>query len=223
MLNSIAIIPDGNRRYAKLHDKSLKEVYSKSVDKFQEMIDWCKEADIKTLSIWGFSTENWTRSQTEIKQLLELFEEKSENIIQTKSPEKDGVRMKVIGDVKRLPKRLQKLTKEVEEKTKNNKDLTVNLLINYGGRAEIIHAVNQIVTGKKKKISEKDFKKYLWLNEEPDLIIRTSGEMRLSGLLPFQSTYSELYFSKKYFPEFTKRDFLKAIEEFNQRKRRFGK
>ena len=113
--------------------------------------------------------------------------------------------------------------REIEEKTKKNVELNLNILLNYGGRKEIIQAVNQILSEGKKNINENRFKKYLWLSDEPDIIIRTSGEQRLSGLLPFQSVYSELYFEPKYFPEIQKKDFLKMIKTIEKRERRFGK
>ncbi len=129
----------------------------------------------------------------------------------------------MIGNIKQFPENLQKLFREIEEKTRKNNKFNFNILLNYGGREEIIQAVNQILSKGKKKINEKDFKENLWLQDEPELIIRTSGEQRLSGLLPFQSVYSELCFEPKCFPEIEKKDFLKIIKNFEKRKRRFGK
>jgi undecaprenyl diphosphate synthase len=223
MLRSVAIIPDGNRRYCKKKGISLEEGYRKSINKIFDIVKWCKEFNIKTLIIWGFSTENWKRDNIEKKILFELFENKAKEVLSDKRIKKEEIKIKVIGDTKKFSRKLQKLFHEVEEITKENKKIVLNILLNYGGKKEILNSINKILSSGKKKISEKDYKKYLWIKDEPDLIIRTSGEMRLSGFLPFQSTYSELYFEKKYFPELTKKDFKKIIENFNKRKRRFGK
>ena len=223
MLNSIAIIPDGNRRYAKDKGLSLREVYSKSTDKILDLVRWSKEENIKILTIWGFSTENWNRSEKEVRLVFELFGEKMIQALSSKELYEEGAKIRIIGNLSEMPKKVRELAKKLEEETKNNKKINLNILINYGGRSDILQAVNKILSEKKKKVDESEFMKRLIVDEEPDLIIRTSGEMRTSGLLAFQSTYSELYFTKKYFPEFTKRDFLKAVEEFNRRKRRFGK
>ncbi|MGC9310935.1 MAG: polyprenyl diphosphate synthase [Candidatus Aenigmatarchaeota archaeon] len=227
MIKHVAIIPDGNRRYAKAHGLSISEVYGNAIEKGLEIARWCREEKIDTLTAWGFSTENWKRSKSEIGTLFQLFEEKAKNLLESAEAaeeiQKAGLRVRIIGDRTKLPKPLQALAAEIEKKTAKNKLRTLNILINYGGREEILGAVNRILSDGKKRVSEKEFSKYLLLDSEPDLIIRTSGEMRLSGLLPFQSTYSELYFSKKFFPEFEKADFVEAIEEFKRRKRRFGK
>ncbi len=221
MLKHLAIIPDGNRRYAKKSKLSIEKVYSKAMNKVLDIIDWCKESEVKTLTIWGFSTENWKRSGIEKKILFKLFEEKGKEILSDKKINRE--RVKVIGNIKQFPENLQKLFREIEEKTRKNNKFNLNILLNYGGREEIIQAVNQILSKGKKRINEKDFKKNLWLQDEPELIIRTSGEQRLSGLLPFQSVYSELCFEPKCFPEIEKKDFLKIIKNFEKRKRRFGK
>ncbi|HDI06428.1 MAG TPA: di-trans,poly-cis-decaprenylcistransferase [Candidatus Aenigmarchaeota archaeon] len=223
MLNHIAIIPDGNRRYAKKMGLSIDVVYNRAMDKIYEIVEWCKELKIKTLTVWGFSTENWRRPKLEKKILFMLFEKKGKEILLDKRIDKEGIKIKIIGNTKQFSKKLQKLFRDIEEKTKKNVKLNLNILLNYGGRKEIIQAVNQILSEGKKNINENRFKKYLWLSDEPDIIIRTSGEQRLSGLLPFQSVYSELYFEPKYFPEIQKKDFLKMIKTIEKRERRFGK
>jgi len=223
MLNHIAIIPDGNRRYAKKMGLSIEVVYNRAMDKIYEIVGWCKELKIKTLTVWGFSTENWRRPKLEKKILFMLFEKKGKEILLDKRIDKEGIKIKIIGNTKQFSKKLQKLFRDIEEKTKKNVKLNLNILLNYGGRKEIIQAVNQILSEGKKNINENRFKKYLWLSDEPDIIIRTSGEQRLSGLLPFQSVYSELYFEPKYFPEIQKKDFLKMIKTIEKRERRFGK
>jgi len=223
MLKHLAIIPDGNRRYAKKQGLSLEEVYRRSIDKIFNIVEWCKEFNIKTLSLWGFSTENWKRDAAERKILFKLFEEKARQILEDERIKKEGIKINILGDIERFPKKLRELFWKVEKETEKNKKFILNILLNYGGRKEIIAAVNKILSERKKKISEKGFKRYLWLKDEPDLIIRTSGEMRLSGFLPFQAAYSELFFEKKYFPELAKKDFKKIIANFSKRERRFGK
>ena len=223
MLKHLAIIPDGNRRYAKKSKLPIKKVYKEAIDKVFEIVKWCKESRIKTLTVWGFSTENWRRSEIEKMILFILFEEKGKEFLIDKRFTNEEIKVKIIGNTKQFSKNLQKLFKDIEEKTKNNKKINLNVLLNYGGRDEIIRAVNQILSKNKKKITEAYFKKYLWLQDEPDLVVRTSGEQRLSGFLTFQSIYSEIYFEPKYFPEITKKDFLCIIKEFKKRRRRFGK
>lgn len=223
MLRHLAIIPDGNRRYAKKSKIQIKDTYESSIEKIFDIVKWCVDAKISILTIWGFSTENWKRSNLEKKVLFRLFEKKAKELLLDKRFATEGIQIKIIGDKKQFSKKLQNLFCEIEEKTSNNKTLKLNILLNYGGRKEILSAINNLLKEGKKKIDEKTFKKYLWLSEEPDLIIRTSGEYRLSGLLPFQSVYSELYFEPKYFPEFEKKDFNKAIRSFNTKSRRFGK
>ncbi len=223
MLASIGIIPDGNRRYCKKKDIDLDEGYSKSIDKVFKIIEWCKEFKIKSLTIWGFSTENWGRSKVERKILFKLFGEKAKEILEDNLAKKEGVKIRVFGNKDKLPKNLKKIFDKVERETRKNNKFYLNILLNYGGRKEIISAVNKILKKNKKSINEKSFEKELWIQENPDLIIRTSGEMRLSGFLSFQGAYSELYFTKKYFPELTKKDFKNIIENYKKRERRFGK
>jgi len=222
MLKHLAIIPDGNRRYAKKNKLKLNKVYMISINKIFEIMEWCKEEKIKILSLWGFSTENWKRNKLEREILFKLFEEKAKQVLEDERINREEIKINIIGQIEKFPQKLQKLFKDVEKKTKKNKKFVLNILLNYGGRKEIIFAINKILGEGKKKISEKEFKKYLLIKDEPDLIVRTGGELRLSGFLPFQSIYSELYFTKKYFPELTKKDFKKIVKDFNKRERRFG-
>lgn len=222
-ITHLAIIPDGNRRYAKKYKISLEQAYDKSINKVFEITKWCKESNIKTLTIWGFSTENWNRSLTERRILFKLFEIRSKKFMKEFQKNNQNIKINIIGELFKFPKSLQELFLKVQEKSKSNKEFQLNLLLNYGGRKELLSAINQLLKDGIKKINEEDFKKYLWIREEPELIIRTSGETRLSGLLPFQSVYSELFFEKKLFPEFQKDDFLNAIKDFKLREKRFGR
>ena len=223
MLRSIAIIPDGNRRYCKKKRISLEEGYKKSIDKIFRIVKWCKEMKIKSLIIWGFSTENWKRNKLEREVLFKLFEEKAKQVLDDERIDKEKIKIRILGETNKFSKRLRDLFERIEQKTKKYGRFNLNILLSYGGRREIVEAVNKIISKGRKKITEKEFKKYLWVQENPDLIIRTGGELRLSGFIPFQSTYSELFFTRKYFPEFTKTDFEKVIENYKKRQRRFGR
>ncbi len=222
-LTFLAIIPDGNRRYAKKHNLSYEEAYKKGIRKVFDVCNWCIEKGIKHLAIWGFSTENWNRSKIERKLLFNLFREAIDKALENKDLDKKKIRVVFAGDISKFPLWLRNKLNSLVERTKKFSTFKLTICLNYGGRAEILNAINKLIQQKRKRINENIFKKSLWIEEEPDLIIRTSGEQRLSGFLPFQSVYSELYFCKKLWPEFSKRDFEKAIEDFNRRQRRFGR
>jgi len=187
----------------------LEKVYEKSIDKILKIIEWCEEENIKVLTVYGFSLENWKRSVSERKILFDIFKKKSKQFLNRKL--KKEIKIKFIGQIYKFPNSLRYLLQNIEKQTERIKDFELNILLNYSGKREIISAVNQVLRKKKSKISEEEFKNYLWLKKEPDLVIRTSGEQRLSGFLPFQSSYSKLYFEKKLFPEFEKEDFLRII------------
>jgi undecaprenyl diphosphate synthase len=222
----LGIIMDGNRRWAKEKGLPLLEGHRKGFEKFKEAAKWCKKKGVKILTVFAFSTENWKRSKQEIKYLMNLLrlalsKKEVENL------NKEGARLQIIGQKERFPKEIQKLISEAEEKTKNNKEVILNLTLSYGGRAEILEAVKNIVRKKisPEKIDEKLFGENLWIKgvPDPDLIIRTSGEQRLSGFLIWQAAYSELYFHEKYWPEFSEKDLDQIFAEFSRRQRRFGK
>ncbi len=220
----LGIIMDGNRRWAREQGLTKLEGHKKGYDKVKEVTDWCLEAGLKVLTVWAFSTENWTRSQEEVNYLMELL-----YLAVTRDAEdfyNKGVRVKIIGQKERLSRKLQKAISEIEAKTKENDKLLLQVAISYGGRAEIIEAIRKLAASgvKLEQVTKDQFEKYLWTagTPDPDFIIRTSGEIRLSGFLIWQGVYSELYFPKVYWPAFSKQDFVKALEEFGKRKRRFG-
>ena len=224
----IAIIPDGNRRWAKKHGKSLLEAYEKGIKKLGDVARWAHEVNVKTLTLWGFSTENFKRSKEEKEILWHLFEKFLKEGIRRYHEEHrkefDEVKVNFLGRLYLFPESIQKLMKEVMRLTENNKPYTVNFLMAYGGRAEIVDAVNEIVKKGIKEVDEENFSNFLYTKgqKDPDLIIRTGGEKRLSGLLPWQSVSSELYFCEKLWPDFTKKDFEDAIKDYKRRKRKFG-
>jgi undecaprenyl diphosphate synthase len=222
----LGIIMDGNRRWAREKGLPLLEGHRKGFEKFKEAARWCKKKGVKILTVFAFSAENWSRSKQEVSYLigllkLALSKKEVENL------NKDGARLQIIGQKERFSKDIQKLMAEAEEKTKNNKEVIFNLALSYGGRAEILEAVKNIVRKKVSpdKINEKLFSQNLWTKgmPDPDLIIRTSGEERLSGFLIWQAAYSELYFHEKYWPEFSEKDLDQVFAEFSRRQRRFGK
>lgn len=225
----IAIIPDGNRRWAELHGKSIEEAYDIGIRKFGDLAKWAKNSGVKTFTAWGFSTENMKRGEEEKKIIWKHFAYfLKEGIKKFKTEKRDEfsqVKVNFLGRIDLLPKEVSMLMKEAMELTKNNKPYTVNLMIMYGGKAEIVDAVNKAIASGKTHITEEDISTNLYTSgqKDPDLIIRTSGEQRTSGLMPWQTCYSELIFLDKLWPDVTEKDFENCIEEFKKRKRRFGK
>ncbi len=183
---------------------------------------------VKTISVWALSSDNISgRSASELNTLSRLFIRASKDPQILALLEKNGTRVRVVGNMGLLPKKLRDSLNRLEARTKGYKDFSINILVGYGGREDIMHAVRKILAekGSSLRLNYETIKRNLLTAILPDvdLIIRTSGEMRLSGLLPWQGSYSELYFSKKYWPSFTREDLTKAITTFSKRKRRFGK
>jgi len=222
----LGIIIDGNRRWAKEKGLPAFEGHRRGLDNVQKVGEWCRKKGVKILTIFAFSTENWNRVKREVNYLMRLFA-LALNGKYIKELQEKNIKLQVIGQKERLPKFLQTKIKKAEELTKNNKEGILNLAISYGGRPEIVQAVKNII--KKKispdKITENLINQNLWTTglPYPDLIIRTGGEQRLSNFLTWQSAYSELYFTKKYWPEFTEKDLDKALLDFSRRQRRFGR
>lgn len=220
----VAIIPDGNRRWAKRKRIPIKLVYQISGDyqRAKKNAEEAKRLGIKYFSIWTFSTENWRRNKEEIRYTFETINKFLDSMMQ--NAEKDKTRFKWLGRKDRISKETLRKLNNLEAKTKKYKGFTLVFCIDYGGRDEIIRSVNKAVKNRK-TVSEKSFKNLLDTKDipDPDLIIRTGGEKRLSGLMPFQATYSELYFTDKFFPDFNAKDLKEAVEEFTNRKRNFGK
>lgn len=221
----LAIIPDGNRRFGKKYGLPIVLAYEKGVEKLREVLNWSKELGIKILTVWGFSTENFGRSSYEKKAFFSLLERKAREILNSGELQTNGIKVRFIGRIERFPKGLRKMLKAIERKTKCCNGMQVNVALGYGGRQEIVDACNKILKLGLKRVDEQTFAKYLYLNDipDPDLVIRTSGEQRLSGFLPWHIAYSELVFLPCLWPELTKRDFLAAIQEFSRRERRFGR
>lgn len=222
--NHIAIIPDGNRRWAK--GKGLDEIEGHRVggsyDKLKALLDETQKIGVKYFTIWVFSTENWKRSQRELDSLFEIIG----NILSKieKDLVNEQVKFRHIGRKDRLPKNLVEVVEHLEELTKSFDKFNFQLCLDYGGRDEIVRAVNKALKNGSKEIAEDDLINYLdsYGIPDPDLIIRTSGEYRMSGFMPFQSTYSEFYFTDVHFPDFGPLQLREAVDSFDKRKRRFG-
>lgn len=218
----IGIIMDGNGRWAKKHMLPRIAGHKAGVDALKRVTKAGRELGIKVMSFFAFSTENWKRDKSEVYGIFDLVRKHlQENYQQFIS---GNVRIRTMGDISKLPQDLYELLLDVTEKTKHNTEFTVNIGLNYGSRSEIVRAFNNLVKKNKKEINENDLINELYTGDlpEPDLIIRTSGEQRLSNFMLFQSAYSELYFPKIHWPDFDKKQLEKAIIEYQKRDRRFG-
>lgn len=221
----IVLFPDGNRRWAKQKGFISFDGHQKGYRNIINFVEWCKSRGVKVITAFGFSTENWNRSKEEVSYLMQLLEK---GLLESfERFQKEEIKIKVIGQKERLPQSLQNTIIKVEKETENNNKLQLNLAVSYGGKWDILQAVKRIVEEgiEIEKIDEKLFESYLSTNNlpNPDLIIRAGGEMRLSNFVLWQAAYSELYFSPKFWPDFTEKDLDLALQEFDNRSRRFGK
>ena len=220
----IGFILDGNRRWAKQNGLTTFVGHKKGYENFKDIAQYCFDIGIKNVSAYVFSTENWNRNKREVGYLMRLL--KKALVEQTKELGGKGIKIKVLGIKTKLDPKIKELIKSTEKSTAKNTKGTINLCLNYGGRIEIVEAVKKIIKEKipTNKINEKVLSEHLWTanQPDPDIVIRTSGEMRLSGFLPWQSVYSEFYFPKKMWPEFGKTDLNKILADYSKRHRRFG-
>jgi len=229
----IAIILDGNRRWARESGLEPWIGHYYGADKTKDVLKWCLNLGVKSVTLYAFSTENFQRPPEEVENIMKIFREKLHEVLKSEDIHKHKVRVKVIGRINLLPDDLQEMIRRVEEETKNYGEHYLNLAIAYGGRAEIVDATKKIAQKvalgelSLEDIDEKVFEQHLYTSflpkQDPDLIIRTSGEERLSGFLLYQSAYSELCFLDVYWPEFRRIDLLRAIRTYQKRNRRFGK
>jgi len=220
--NHLGIILDGNRRWAKEKGLPALEGHRRGREVTKKVVKWVKDKGIKILTLFVFSTENWKRTKKEVDFLMNLLEQ-TFNEKGIGELNKDWIKIKIIGQKEKLPASLQKKINDIEKKTENNKKMILNFALSYGGRAEIIDAVKNIIKKgiSPDKINEEVMKRNLWTSDV-DLIIRTGKEQRISNFLIWQAAYSELYFSQKYWPEFTEKDLEEALKEYARRQRRFG-
>ena len=224
----IAIIMDGNGRWAKKKLLNRISGHMKGVDAVREVVTACRELGIKILTLYAFSIENWRRPKEEVKALMGLLndyllKERGEMI-------KNNIRLSAIGRLEDLPPAVQETLQETMKLTKHCDGMTLNLALSYGGRSEILHAVQRVLSDFEKKaikpeeIDQERFSQYLWTwgLPDPDLLIRTSGEFRISNFLLWQIAYTELYVTETLWPDFNRDELLKAIADYQSRERRFG-
>ena len=220
----VAIIMDGNGRWAEKHGKPRIEGHRQGAKNLRKIVNVFHKLGVKFLTVYAFSTENWQRPQKEVDGLLELLLESVEN--QLASLNESRVRIKHLGDKKSLSPEIQTAITTCEEITDSNDGLTLNVAFNYGGRAEIVHAIKALVKDKvdESQISDMEIEKRLYTHgmPDPDLIIRTAGEKRLSNFLVWQSAYAEYYYSECFWPDFDEPQINKAIQSYQTRKRKFG-
>ena len=223
----IAIVLDGNRRYAKKLGLQPWKGHEFGLKKLEDLFEWCQELGVKELTLYIFSTENFKRAKNEVSYLFNLFKQEVDKIKKKKGVFKDSIRFNFIGRINMFPKAMRKSMLDIVKKTGKNNNFTVNFAMAYGGRQEIVDAVNSIIKKVQNKeipnkIDENTITKHLYLQSEPELVIRPGGEKRISNFLIWQSSYSELIFIDKLWPEFTKEDLVKCLGEFKKRERRFG-
>lgn len=233
MPEHIAIILDGNRRWASKRLVASWVGHQQGAERVNQLLDWCLDLGVRYVTLYSFSTENFKRAQLEVKEILRIIEEKLKEILTDKRIHELKIRVKIIGRIKLLPKSLQELIRKTEDATSKYDKQFLTVALAYGGREEIVDATKKIAEKVKQgelsldEIDEDTFEKFLYTahipKPDPDIIIRTSGEERLSGFLLWQSAYSELCFLDAFWPDFRRIDLLRAVRTYQQRKRRFGK
>ena len=230
-LTSVAFIPDGNRRFAMQSGINFLRAYQLGTKKAWDVMHWLEEyPKVHDGTFWMLSLENMQKRKAELRVLFKIFDRELEKVKKSGYFEANQVRLRFFGKIEMLPKGLIEKISEAEQFTADFKKKTINLALGYSGRMEIVDAAKRLATDLKEnkigleEVNENSFKKYLYaVFPDPDLIIRTSGAMRLSGFLPYQSAYSELYFCNHYWPEFSQQDLKEAIGSFEERQRNFGK
>ena len=227
-IKHLAVIMDGNGRWAKERGLPRTMGHKEAFNRIIEIFDYCKDYDIRVISLYAFSTENWKRPKDEISFLfryLNIFFDREINKIM-----KDGTRIVVSGDISKLPEKTRKTVEKAIEMTKNNQNFVLNICLNYGGKEELTRAAELIATEVKEgklnieDINEEVMENHLYTAGLPnvDLMIRTSGEIRTSNFLPWQIAYAEYVFTPVYFPDFKRKEFVDCLIEFNKRNRRYG-
>ncbi len=217
----IGIIPDGNRRWAKAKGLPSLKGHEQGFKAFQPIAEAAFDAGVKVFSAWGFSTENWNRAAEEVSYLMDLFVHYLGQ--EAKGLHEKNIKLIISGSRAELSDKLREAIEQAETLTAGNSRGVINICLNYGGRKELVDAVNNLIKEGKTTVSAEDLSSHLYHQlPDVDLIIRTAGERRLSGFMPWQGVYSELYFSDKYWPDFTPEDLRLALEDFSRRKRTFG-
>ncbi|MDI3482529.1 MAG: tritrans,polycis-undecaprenyl-diphosphate synthase [Candidatus Methanomethylophilaceae archaeon] len=226
----VAIIMDGNRRFAKEMGLSRTGGHEKGKDKLEEVMDWCQELGIRIWTVYAFSTENFSRPSEEVESLMDLFEGAFLSLVEDERIHKNRIRVKVLGNLDMLPERVQKAIRSAEEATMEYDSYYYNVALAYGGREELVQAFRRIAAKveegciKADDIDEEMVSQHMYTSHvpDPDLVLRTSGEVRISNFLLWQMAYSELYFTDVYWPGFRRIDFMRAVRTYQQRQRRYG-
>ena len=228
----LGIVLDGNRRWAIARSGIVYEGHRYGARTSERFLEWCLDLDIRTITLYVFSMENFNRPKQEVETIFDIIEEEARRLLKDQRLHQNQVRVKALGRLDLLPKRLQEALQEIEHATESYDKHYLNIALAYGGRTEIIDATRKIArdvqkgSAKPEEIDEQLFMKYLYTahlpNPYPDLVIRTSGEERLSGFLLWQSAYSEFCFLDVYWPEFRRIDLLRAVRTYQKRQRRFG-
>lgn len=231
----IGIIMDGNRRFARAVGLDAKAGHDHGAEKAREVLDWCLELGITHVTLWGFSTDNRGRPPDEVAHLHALFAQQARELLTDEKLHANRVRVRIIGDTSDFPEDAKQALRAMEEATKDYDNLHVNVALGYGGREEIIDAVNKLLLARLAagetlesvagNVCAEELTAHLYTAgmPDPDFVIRTSGEIRLSGFMPWQTAYSEFYFCDANWPEFRKVDFLRALRDFQARERRYGR
>ena len=219
----IAIIMDGNGRWAKKRLLPRTAGHKVGLETFVNTVDACNELGIKYLTVYAFSAENWNRSEEEVSALMELM---SRGITKYE-PEMNrlNIKLRLVGDIDRFAPKYRDALRGVEQRLSSNSGMTLSICLSYGGRQELVHAVNELLKQGKTEITASDIEEQLYTYgiPDPDLVIRTSGEYRISNFLLWQSAYAEYYFADIYWPDFDKQELLKAIQSYQSRERRYGR
>lgn len=228
MPKHIAIIMDGNRRWAKANGKSISQGHKEGAKTLEKIVRYANQIGLGYITVYAFSTENWKRAEEEVKALMLLLQSYLDDY--TKRADTENIRVKILGDISQLSEGMQKSIFRCMERTKENTGVTFNIALNYGGRDELLKGIKEIAKQVKseeleiEKITEEAVSNHLYTRgmPEPDLLIRTSGEKRLSNFLPWQLVYTEFLFIDKNWPDFTEEDLDQAIIEYQKRIRKFG-
>lgn len=224
----IAIIMDGNGRWAKKRKLPRTAGHRKGVQVVEQIIEAAADLGVRVLTLYAFSTENWNRPKIEVSMLLRTLQRFLK--MRLNKMLRNGIQLRVMGEIEKFPPIIQTLLKDAQQQTQHNSRIILNLALNYGSRTEIMHAVRKIAAQLNEgalhitELNEATFSKFLYTDDlpDPDLLIRTSGEMRISNFMLWQLSYAELYFCSKLWPDFTKADFIEAILQYQKRERRFG-
>ncbi len=231
----IGIIMDGNRRFARAVGIDVKAGHDHGAGKAREVLDWCLELGVQHVTLWGFSSDNRGRAPDEVSHLHALFAQQARDLLSDAKLHANRVRVKVIGDTSDFPEEARRALSAMEDATRDYDNLHVNVALGYGGREEIVDAVNALLRARLAAgdsladvagaVCPEDVTQHLYTAgmPDPDFVIRTSGEVRLSGFMPWQTAYSEFYFCDANWPEFRKVDFLRAVRAFQARERRYGR